>query len=236
MPPDPVPGKVPAADPVVKVADKPSVKVSDKPPDKSSEKPPAVVTENDLCFFSLINYINTSKMLPFQIALLDRAAAVGARLRARVRWAEEKEMCLRFFLRQERKRGVNGWLSAIRRTDGSLATDISSICESWVEFCSGLFTADPVDFSAQGSLLGCLTARLPGEARDSCEGLLSTEEVFKALEGFPAEFYRALWHVLGTDLVDVLNDSFSSGSLPLSLRGALISLIHKKGDCFECKN
>ena len=60
-----------------------------------------------------------------------------------------------------------------------------------------------------------LTARLPGEARDSCDGLLSTEEVFKAVEGkavegmasekapgsdgLPAEFYRAFWHVLGAD-------------------------------------
>ena len=194
-----------------------------------------------------VSLLDTYEGVLNQIALLDRAAAEGARLRARVRWAEEGEMSSRFFLRQERKRGVSGWLSAIRRADGSLATDISSICESWVEFYSGLFTADPVDSSAQDSLLGCLTARLPGEASDSCEGLLSSEEVFKALEGmasekapgsdgFPAEFYRAFWHVLGTDLVDVLNDSFSSGSLPLSLRGALICLIHKKGDRFECKN
>ena len=116
-----------------------------------------------------------------------------------------------------------------------------------MEFYLGLFTDDRVDFSTQGSLLGCLTARLPGEAKDSCEGLLSMEEVFKALEGmasekapgsdgFPKEFYRALWHVLGTDLVDILNESFSSRSLPPSFRGALICFIHKKGDHFECKN
>ena len=117
-----------------------------------------------------VSLLDTYEGVLHQIALLDRAAAEGARLRARVRWAEEGEMSSRFFLPQERKKGVSGWLSATRRADGSLA--ISSICESWVEFYSVLFTADPVDFSAQGSLLGHLTARLPGEARDSCEGLL----------------------------------------------------------------
>jgi len=77
--------------------------------------------------------------------------------------------------------------------------------------------------------------------------LLSVYEVFRALEGMAlekssgsdglsAEFYRAFWYTLGADLVDVLNDSFSSGTLPPSLCGALISLIFKKGDCLECKN
>lgn len=75
--------------------------------------------------------------------------------------------------------------------------------------------------------------------------MLSTEEVFKALKGtasekapgsngLPAEFYRAFWPILEAHLVDVLNDSFSSRSLTPSLRGALISLIHKKGGQFEC--
>ena len=38
-----------------------------------------------------------------QISFLDKAEAEGARLRTRVRWAEEAEMSTRFFLRQERR-------------------------------------------------------------------------------------------------------------------------------------
>ena len=182
-----------------------------------------------------------------QISFLDKAEAEGARLRARIRWAEEGEMSTRFFLRQERRRGADGWFSAVRRPDGSLATDISSICDSWVDFYSDLFSAEPVDISAQNSLLNHLSSKLPSEASRSCDGLLTVDEVFRALEGMalekspgsdglPAEFYRAFWHILGADLVEVLNDSFSSGTLPSSLRGALISLIFKKGDRLECKN
>ena len=55
-------------------------------------------------------------------------------------------------------------------------------------------------------------------------------------DGLPVEFYRAFWHILGADLVDVLNDSLSAGTLPPSLRSALISVIFKKGDRLDCKN
>ena len=55
-------------------------------------------------------------------------------------------------------------------------------------------------------------------------------------DGLPAEFYLSLWGVLGEDLVEVLNASFQSGFLPSSQRGALISLIFKKGDRLLHKN
>lgn len=42
-------------------------------------------------------------------------------------------------------------------------------------------------------------------------------------DGLPKEFYLACWHIVGSDLVNVLNNSLASRSLPLSQRGALIS-------------
>ena len=56
------------------------------------------------------------------------------------------------------------------------------------------------------------------------------------VDGFPMEFYVALWDVLGADLVEVLNASFQTGILPFSQRSALISLIFKKGDRLLHKN
>lgn len=46
----------------------------------------------------------------------------------------------------------------------------------------------------------------------------------------------AFWEILGPDLVEVLNASLDLGSLPFSQRGALISLIFKKGDRLLHKN
>ena len=92
----------------------------------------------------------------------------------------------------------------------------------------------------QDDLLNSLSSRLPPAACDSCEGPVTVGEVSHALDGMadvkspgsdglPKEFYRTFWGILGADLVDVLNDSFASGSLPFSLRGALICLIFKEG-------
>lgn len=53
-----------------------------------------------------VSLIDTSKGVLHQTALLDRAEPKGARLRARVCWAEGREVSSRFFLRQECKRQV----------------------------------------------------------------------------------------------------------------------------------
>ena len=130
--------------------------------------------------------------------------------------------------------------------DGSLATDISSICDSWVDFYTDLFSAEPVDASAQNLLLGHLSSQLPSEASCACDGLLSVDEVFRALEGMAlekspgsdglsAEFYRSFWHILGADLVDVLNDSFSSGLLPPLYVGPLSLSFSRKATVSNVK-
>ena len=76
-----------------------------------------------------------------KISELDRFEVDGARIRSRVQWTEEGDMSSKYFLRLEKKRGTSDWISAIQRPDGSLATDISSICSSWVDFYSSLFSA-----------------------------------------------------------------------------------------------
>ena len=118
-----------------------------------------------------------------RIAEFDQSDAEGARVRSRIQWAEEGESSSRFFLRLEKKAGAENWISAMRRPDGTVASDIASICSSWVDFYSELFTACEIDLSAQQDLLANISARLPEEARDSCEGLLSVSEVHTALEG-----------------------------------------------------
>ena len=156
-------------------------------------------------------------------------------------------MFSKFFLRLEKNPGSEDWISAIRKSDGSLATDISSFCSSWVDFYSSLFWAESLVVPIQDQLLSNLTTRLSPQDSAKCDGPLSLDEVFRTLEGvsddnspgsdgLPKEFYLACWHIAGPDLVEVLNDSFASGLLPLSQRGALISLIFKKGDRLDHKN
>ncbi len=47
-----------------------------------------------------------------KIADLDLSAAQGAKVRSRVKWAEEGESSSRYFLRLEKKRGALDWIAA----------------------------------------------------------------------------------------------------------------------------
>ena len=109
------------------------------------------------------------------------------------------------------------------------------------------FTAEVMDAGLASSLLENITSVLPPHQVSLCEGLLHSSEVLAALkgmsenksrgsDGLPAEFYLRFWDVLHSDLTEVLNEAYRSGSLSLSQRSGLISLIYKKGDHFSCKN
>ena len=55
-------------------------------------------------------------------------------------------------------------------------------------------------------------------------------------DGLPMEFYLKFWHVLGFDLVCVLNSAFGLGSLSRSQRRGIITLSFKKGERLDPKN
>ena len=92
-----------------------------------------------------------------------------------------------------------------------------------------------------------VSACLSSSECDACEGLLSVEECFAALQGMahrkapgsdglPMEFYLKFWSLLGSDLVRVLNSCFSAGRLSHPQRRGVISLSFKKGDRLDPKN
>ena len=116
-----------------------------------------------------------------------------------------------------------------------------------MDFFSTLFSADELDLKVQEDLLENLSVRLPSSSSASCDGPITLDEARKALEGaaigrspgsdgLSAEFYLAFRKVLGEDLIEVFNASFSSGHLPPSLRLASITLLIKKGDRLDPKN
>lgn len=194
-----------------------------------------------------VSLLNVYESILGRLAALDTLAAEGARIRSRTRWAEEGEASTRYFFRLAKKHGCEEWISAMKSADGTLATTIPSICDSWVSFYDDLFRACSVDASVQSELLDKLVSFVPAGEQQLCEGHFTVDEACSALkgmakgkapgtDGFPAEFYLTFWDVLGADLVDVFNASFDSGKLPLSQRKALISLIFKKGDRLLHKN
>ena len=123
----------------------------------------------------------------------------------------------------------------------------AELCLSFSSFYSSLFTSSPTDPVAQQELLSNVSSTLPPGQDLECEGSLTLDECHKALIGmahrkapgldcFPMEFYVKFWSVLGSDLVDVLNSCYRSGSLSLSQRRGIITLTFKKGDRLDACN
>ena len=103
-----------------------------------------------------------------------------------------------------------------------------------------LFTGTPTDAHAQESLLSNIESSLPPVQSESCNGLLLVVECFErkapGMDGPPAEFYLKFWHVLGQDLVDLLNFCYAARSSTLSQHPGIISLSFKKGDQLDMRN
>ena len=62
-----------------------------------------------------------------KLAALDLADPQGAKVRSRVKWAEEGETSSRYFLNLEKWHGAADWIPAMKSPDGSVLTSIGDI-------------------------------------------------------------------------------------------------------------
>ena len=163
----------------------------------------------------LLVYLSTLSRL----CAMDVEVAHGAQVRARSRWVEEGESSSAYFFRLEKKNGTDRNISALRASDRTLVADKDGLCDVFRSFYLDLFSAAPCDSNAHAELLSNISSVLPYDDSEVCEGLLSQEECFAALhgmargkapgcDGLPMEFHSNFWHVLGFDLVCVLNSAF----------------------------
>ena len=174
--------------------------------------------------------------------------ARGAQVRARCQWAEEGETSSSFFFNLATKHHAQQAMSSIRDpATGLVHHDPFEILGVWRSYYANLFTAQQCDIVAQDEMLAQLTRRLSPAERDACEGCLTVEECFAALngmprgkppgsDGFPMEFFLHFWQSLGADLVRVLNVAYETGQLSTSQRRGLIIVLYKKNDRLDTKN
>lgn len=182
------------------------------------------------------------KSLEGALSTLILKEAEGAKIRSRAQWIEEGEKPTRFFFRLENKRADKNSFDSLLDADGIEKTSQSDITKILTAFYKDLFTEDStIDMQIQTKIVDDLELSLNDQERDSCEGLLSPDELFAALkglqtgkspgsDGLPTEFYLAFWDDIGDSLSLVLNERFRLGSLTDSQRESLLRLIHKKDD------
>ena len=150
-----------------------------------------------------------------EIARIDREAAKGVQVLARVQGVEEGETSSAFFFGIGKKQMPDRWVSARIGSDGVVFSDKDGIRHVLSSFYSSLFSAEHVDLAARDSLLGNLVTSLSPQQTETCESPLTVAECHQAFlgmarkkapgsDGLPAEFYILFWDVPGADLVEVV--------------------------------
>lgn len=133
-------------------------------------------------------------------------------------------------------------INTIRNEQGELTTDPTEINNTFVSYYKTLYNSDnPRDLSKQNNFLGVLVIPCISEGtKTELDRELNLNDISSAItnmrggkasgpDGLPIDIYKLFKTKLIAPLLDVYLESFKIGSLPVSVRSALIALILKPG-------
>ena len=163
--------------------------------------------------------------------------ARGAQVRSRAFYLKTEEQPCSYFLRRESAASQVKYISELCDDSGQFFRDPQSLQRVCKDFYADLLSEHHVDDDVIKDFLGSVPS-LGNNFQLLCEGLLTYEECLQAvkqmkgnkslgLDGLPSEFYKKFFYLFGRDFVNMINDCFVRGELPLSLRTGLITLICK---------
>ncbi|KAJ4944752.1 hypothetical protein JOQ06_013292, partial [Pogonophryne albipinna] len=146
-----------------------------------------------------------------------------------------------FFFGLEKKNGQRRVIHLLLSDTGQEITEPSQIRRGAVSFYSTLYTSEYEEGETLSEGFCNELPQVSEETNSQLEGPLTIQELQTALQGMQGrrapgidglsvEFYKAYWDVLSHDLLDVFNESLASGSMPMSCRRAVITLLPKKGN------
>ena len=177
-----------------------------------------------------------------QIKEIEIREAEEAKIRSKAQWREQGETSSRYFCSLEKKRAAEKSMRSVQLVkDGEIYTETDDMVKQTRNFYTDLYTEEGVEEEAQETLLDKIKVKLTKEEAEICEGAVTYDEVTSALkqtqndkspgtDGITYEFYKAFWHLLGKDLVGVLQDSFQQNNLTKTQNMGLLTLLFKKGD------
>ena len=132
------------------------------------------------------------------------ADARGAQIRAHVQWAEDCERSSRYILRQEKLRGQQRLIEAIRCSDGTIARSTRDILAVWRDYYFCLLSAQHLTSAHRDFFIEGFQRKLSPHESESCECPLMERECLAALrymalgkspgiDGLPAESFVTFW-------------------------------------------
>ncbi|XP_071849885.1 uncharacterized protein [Apostichopus japonicus] len=164
----------------------------------------------------------------------------GAYIRSRAKFLEEGEKPSAFFFRKEKRQADQKVVHQVRKPDGNITCNIKEIIEVFHKFFSDLYSNhEGFDESSQDVFINSLHNMLNDEDIESLEKPITLDEIKIALslasnnkspgiDGLPYEFYSSFLDMLGEDLLGVYNNIFKTGTMSMSQRTGIVTLLPKK--------
>ena len=94
---------------------------------------------------------------------------------------EEGEKSTRYFFSLEKSRKANQTISVLTKDNLDTVTETRDLLSETRAFYKKLYSAEPCDENAQETFFNATIPNLPEDARNSCEGELTEEELRKAV-------------------------------------------------------
>ncbi|KAK0155409.1 Transposon TX1 uncharacterized protein [Merluccius polli] len=192
-------------------------------------------------------YFEILKVKKLALADLLDAKVQGALVRSRYQASTEMDAPSSFFFGLEKRSGQRRVIHSLLADTGQTLVEPSQIRKRAVQYYSALYKSE---YEEQGAEVDGFCDGLPQVSEEINAELnrpLLMEELKAALQGMQGrrapgmdglsvEFYKAFWDIFAEDLLDVFNESLASGSMPMSCRRAVITLLPKKGNLQDIKN
>lgn len=170
----------------------------------------------------------------------------GALVRSRFLQLKDMDAPSSFFFNLERNAVQRKQMACLKLPGGRLTADQNEMRAHAIDFYTSLFKAEPCSAENRKELLESLP-QLSSEERAALDCGLTLEELTMAInqmpsgrapgiDGLSTNFYKRFWNIIGTDLHEVVQECFRTGSLPVSCQRAVLSLLPKKGDLTLLKN
>jgi len=198
-------------------------------------------------FFPHIHIVMHNKIKALQGKIFEFISkeTQGYIIRSRTSYYEEGEKNTKYFLALERIRGDSKSIKLLIKDDGSRISDPTSILEEEKNFYSKLYTSHrgkQVDYEEfkTNFIENLEIPTLNREDRLKLSEDITEEEVFQAIslsadnkspgtDGLGNEFYKTFWPEIKDLLTGSIKHSLHKGSLSISQRQGIISLIPKSG-------
>ena len=185
------------------------------------------------------NYLTTKeKLKQFELTELE-----AIKIHTNAHFAEEGEKSTRYFYSLEKWQQAAHTIKTLTKDNMDTISETYDIISETYHFYKSLYSAEATDSQAQRAMFDTYPLpTLPEENCNFCDAPLSEHELHQALssmennklpgiDGLSTNFYKFFWNLFGSELTAVYNYAFLHGTLSITQRRGIITLVFKKGDC-----